>query len=166
MIKLTLKSIWEQKGINSLSVVLLSLVFSVQLLLCAWLEGILNLYNEDIEKANSLRLIFTLLILVSVTSIITLINYVMNKRRNEFRTLRLCGATPTYILACKLLHLLVIVIVSLLGGSILFLLLSKILNQHYKFNGLFPVYILFVVITAAELTVYHFMHRKDEKWAG
>ena len=47
MIKLTLKSIWEQKGINSSSVVLLSLVFSVQLLLCAWLEGILNIYNED-----------------------------------------------------------------------------------------------------------------------
>lgn len=166
MIKLTLKSIWEQKGINLSAAFLLSLVFSVQLLLCAWLEGFLNIDNEYLIAVNSLRLMFTLLILVSVTSIITLINYVVNKRRNEFRTLRLCGATPTYILACKLMHLLVIVSVSLLGGSILFLLISKILNQNYKFNGLFSVYILFVAITAAELTVYHFMHRKDEKWAG
>lgn len=166
MIKLTLYSIWEQKGINISAVFLLSFVFSVQLLLCAWLKGLLNIHNEDLKPVNSLRLMFTLLILVSVTSIITLINYVMDKRRNEFRALRLCGATPTYILSCKLMHLLVIVIVSLIGGTLLFFLLSKILNQHYKLNGLFSVYILFVFITAAELTVYHLMHRKDEKWAG
>ena len=45
MIKLTLYSIWEQKGINISAVFLLSFVFSVQLLLCAWLKGLLNIYN-------------------------------------------------------------------------------------------------------------------------
>ena len=80
MIKLTLKSIWEQKGINLSAAFLLSLVFSVQLLLCAWLEGFLNIDNEYLNAVNSLRLMFTLLILVSVTSNIT--------RRRPTRSLR------------------------------------------------------------------------------
>lgn len=163
MVKLTLKSIWEQKGINLSAVCLLSLVFSVQLLLCGWVDSYLDNSRKTLDQINSSKLIFALLILISVTSIIALINYIMNKRQGEFKALRLCGATPAYILICKMLHLLVLILLSLLGGTLIFRVLLKVLKQQYEFKGLIPVYIIFICITAAELTVHHFIHRKEDK---
>ena len=60
MVKLTLKSIWEQKGINLSAVCLLSLVFSVQLLLCGWVDSYLDNSRKTLDQINFLHRTFAI----------------------------------------------------------------------------------------------------------
>ena len=164
MIKLTMRALCEKPGINVFVIIILSLIFSVQMLLYGWVGTTFNGFKDNYATKQAIyyNLIFAILIVISVSSIITFINYVIGQRRVEFNVLISCGATPLYIYCCKLLHLLIVVIISEFLGIPLFFAFRRILNQKYELKSMLPVFLMFTLITIAELSLNHIIRRRNE----
>ena len=155
MFKRTIKAIVNRMTINCYATFLLSLVFSVQLMLFSWIDSVFGPVNMDYSKSQliSYRIAIICFLIVSVSSAITVVNYVLIKRKAEFNCYFVCGANTFQIYLLKSLHILIITLISELIGTGLFCIIMSFLKLSYKLILLIYVYILFLIIVLAEVTI-------------
>ena len=162
MLKRTLKAIFNRMTVNCYATFLLSLVFSVQLMLFAWIENVFGPENQYYFKTQliSFRVALICFLIVSVSSAITVANYVLIKRKAEFNCFFVCGANSFQIYVLKSLHILIITLISELVGTGLFGVIMSVLNLSYKLILLIYVYTLFLIIVLIEVTIKHILSNR------
>lgn len=162
MIFKALEAIRFRFTINIFASTLLSLVFSSQLMIFSWADSVFGQINDSVSKSQqfSYRIVFSGLMIVSVSSAITVINYILVKRKTEFRSYIVCGADKLFILKLKLSHVFLIVVVSEAVGSLFYYSMMRFMRLTARLLPLFYVYIIFMMIVFLEIIIKHFFISK------
>lgn len=160
----TLEAIKNKPMINLFAMVLLSLVFGVQLMVFSWADSVFGAINDSYsdDQLMSYRVVFIGLLIVSVSSVITIINYILTKRKSEFDCYKVCGADSVCIFLQKSVHVFLIVIAAELIGSIMFYLSMLMLQMKFDLLALYYVYIIFVVVVFLEIAIKHFVLKESK----
>lgn len=165
MIIKALDAIRYRFSINLFATVLLTLIFSSQLMIFSWADSVFGQINDSISKSQMLsyRIVFSGLMIVSVSSAITVINYILVKRSAEFRSYIVCGADRFYIFRLKLSHVFLIGVASEITGTVFYCGMMSLLKYQISILPLYYVYVIFLTIVILEISIKHFFLSKGDK---
>lgn len=159
MIVLALKSIRSNLAINIYSILINTLIFSVVLLMYGWIDEMY--FSTGSDALIFLKIVVSLFLLTLMFSMYYITVFMLNKRKKEFSTYLICGATNNYIFACKIVHILIVILLSELLGSVLFVFLQSVLRITVGMDKLVYVFIIYVVLYLAETSIIHFRDIKE-----